>query len=80
MIEFAIAAAPLLALIVSLLFGRYPGHEAALRFAERIGSRVRTRISAAARSLRPRPPAAHAVNGGLLVAFSLSGRAPPASR
>ncbi len=78
MIEFAIAAVPLVLLVVSLLFGLYPGCEAAMRIAERIASRARSRITVASNWRRPRPPASHTARGGLLLAFGLSGRAPPA--
>ncbi|MET0305619.1 MAG: hypothetical protein ABW196_05250 [Solirubrobacterales bacterium] len=78
MIEFLIAAVPLLLLLASLLLGRYPGAEVAMRLAERIASRARALATAARSWIRPRPPASHAARGGLLLAFSLSGRAPPA--
>jgi hypothetical protein len=78
MIEFLIAAVPLLLLLASLLLGRYPGAEAAMRLAERIASRVRSLATTARSWRRPRPPASHAARGGLLLAFGLSGRAPPA--
>jgi hypothetical protein len=77
MIEFAIAAIPLLLLLVALLLGRYPGCEAALWLAERIASRARRGPTTAASSRRPRPPASRAVHGGLLIAFSLAQRPPP---
>ena len=78
MIEFILPALPLLVLLVSLLFGRYPGLDTAMRLAERIGSSARAGIAAALNSSRPRPPAAHAAHGGQLLAFSIAGRAPPA--
>ncbi len=78
MVEFLIAAVPLLLLLVSLLLGRYPGAEAAMRLAERIASRAPSLATAARSWRRPRTPASHAVRGGLLLAFGLSGRAPPA--
>lgn len=78
MIEFAIAVVPLLLLVVSLLLGRYPGCEAALRLAERIASWTGSRLTAVSNSRRPRPPVTHTARGGLLLAFGLSGRAPPA--
>jgi hypothetical protein len=78
MAEFLIAAIPLLVLITSLLLGRYPGSEVAMRLAERIASRARSLATAASSWARPRPPASHAARGGLLLAFALSGRAPPA--
>ncbi|HXS47460.1 MAG TPA: hypothetical protein VN756_08350 [Solirubrobacterales bacterium] len=77
MIEFAIAAVPLLLLVAALLLGRYPGCEAALRLAERFASRARANLRAAGNWRRPRPPASHAARGGLLLALGLSGRAPP---
>jgi hypothetical protein len=78
MLEFAIAAVPLLVLVAFLLFGRYPGCEAVIRLAERLASRTRTGVAAAGNSQRPRPPVWRAAHGGLLLAFALSGRAPPA--
>jgi hypothetical protein len=78
MLEFLIAAVPLLLLVVALLLGRYPGCEAAMRLAERFASRDRPIATKADSWRRPRPPASHAARGGLLLAFALSGRAPPA--
>jgi hypothetical protein len=78
MVELLLPALPLLLLVGALLFGRYPGLETALCLAERIGSRARARIAAAASARRPRTPAAHAAHGGQLLAFSVAGRAPPA--
>ncbi len=78
MIEIVLAALPLLLLVVSLLFGRYPGLETAMRLAERIATRARSRIATVLNARRPRPPAAHAAHGGQLLAFSIAGRAPPA--
>jgi hypothetical protein len=78
MIEFILPALPLLVLLLSLFLGRYPGLDRAMRLAERIASGARARISAALNSRRPPPPAAHAAQGGQLLAFSIAGRAPPA--
>jgi hypothetical protein len=78
MIEIVVAALPLLALLASLLFGRYPGLETAMRLAERIAVPARPRIAAALSAGRPRPSAAHAAHGGRLLALSIAGRAPPA--
>jgi hypothetical protein len=78
MTEILIAALPLLALLASLLFGRYPGLETAMRIADRVASRARERVSAALDSHRPHLPAAHAAHGGQVLAFSIAGRAPPA--
>ncbi len=77
MIEFAIAAVPLLLLLVALLLGRYPGCEAAMRIAERIASRTRREATTATNSPRPQPPASRAAHGGLLIAFGLAQRPPP---
>jgi hypothetical protein len=77
MIEFAVAAVPLLLLVAALLCGRYPGCEAAMRLAERIASRERPGATVASNSLRPRPPGSHAAHGGLLIAFGLAQRPPP---
>lgn len=78
MIEFLIAVVPLLLLLAFLLFGRYPGCEAAMRLAERIASWTRPEATAPANWRRPRPPAFRVAHGGLLLACGLSGRAPPA--
>lgn len=73
---FFLPAAPLLILLAFLVLGRYPGHETIVRLSERIAARGRRPgAAAAARPLRPPTRAAH---GGLLLAFALSGRAPPA--
>jgi hypothetical protein len=75
---FLLPAAPLLALVVCLLFGRYPGHEAIVRLSERIASRERARTAGSSRRQAPPRPSSFAPGGGLLLALSLSGRAPPA--
>ncbi len=68
---------PLLLLVACLLAGRYPGCEAMVRLSERIAARSRDRI-VGLRKQRPRPSLCRPAHGGLLLAFSLSGRAPPA--
>jgi hypothetical protein len=78
MVEFLVATIPLLVLVLSLLLGRYPGAAVAMRLAERIASRARPLATTARSWRRPLPPASHAARGGLLLAFGLSGRAPPA--
>jgi len=78
MVEFLIAALPLLLLLGALVLGRYPGCETAMRLAERIASRGRRAVTRAGDWLRPRPPARTFARGGLLLACGLSGRAPPA--
>lgn len=77
MTEVLIAALPLLLLLGALLLGFYPGCETALRLAERIASGATAKPTRAVRQRRPRAPASHAARGGLLLAFGLSGRAPP---
>lgn len=74
---FLLPAVPLLVLLAFLLFGRYPGADAIVRLSERIAARrIRTRAASPA---RPAWPPTRAASGGLLLAFGLSGRAPPAS-
>jgi hypothetical protein len=75
--EFLIAAMPLLLLLGALVLGRYPGCDTAMRLAERIASRGRP-ATRASDWLCPRPPARTFARGGLLFAWGLSGRAPPA--
>ena len=80
MIEILIAAVPLVALLASLLLGHYPGCEAVLRLSERIRDRDRDRAPRAVAALRPpRPPRSFAASGGLLIAFGLAQRPPPAA-
>jgi hypothetical protein len=74
---FLLPALPLLFLLVALLFGRYPGCEAIVRLADLIAARSRERGNPA-RHTGPRAPRSFAPGGGLLLALSLSGRAPPA--
>jgi hypothetical protein len=75
---FLLPAIPLLALLTCLLLGRYPGCEAIVRLSERIASRSRSRRGGATGSRQPLRPRSFAPGGGLLLALSLSGRAPPA--
>jgi hypothetical protein len=77
MFELLLPAAPLLALLVSLLFGFYPGCETAMRLADRIASLSRSKAATIV-ALPARRSPQRAAHGGLLLAFSLSGRAPPA--
>jgi hypothetical protein len=69
---------PLLLLVACLLAGRYPGCETMVRLSERIAARSRAGIAGLRKQQRPRPPLRRPAHGGLLLAFSLSGRAPPA--
>ncbi|HEX8690321.1 MAG TPA: hypothetical protein VF729_08765 [Solirubrobacterales bacterium] len=77
MIEFLIAAVPLVLLLGLLLCGRYPGHRAAMRLVERISGRSRAGTRAVGRVLRPWSLDFSAVRGGLLIAFRLAQRPPP---
>jgi hypothetical protein len=76
---FLLPAVPLLLLLVALLLGRYPGCEAIVRLAERIAAARDRPRAGTARHVRPRRPRSFAPGGGLLLALSLSGRAPPSA-
>lgn len=78
LVTFLLPAIPLLALLLALLFGRYPGCEAIVRLSERIAAFKSPRLSATGGRRGHRPPSL-VRGGGLLLAFSLSGRAPPAA-
>jgi hypothetical protein len=75
-VAFLLPALPLLALLLTLLLGHYPGCEAIVRLSERIAASARRAVAAGSRPV-PRPPRSFAARGGLLLALSLSGRAPP---
>jgi len=78
LVTFLLPALPLLALLLTLLLGHYPGCEAIVRLAERIAARRRPDLGTSKRPQTPRSPS-FARSGGLLLALSLSGRAPPAT-
>jgi hypothetical protein len=73
---FLLPALPLLALLAFLLLGRYPGCEAIVRLSERLADRSARPAGTRAWTL-PLRPRSFAPGGGLLLALSLSGRAPP---
>jgi hypothetical protein len=77
MVEFFIAAAPLLLLLGALLLGRYPGCETAMRLAEKIAARARPKDTVARNWRRPQLPVTRTPHGGLLIAFGLAQRPPP---
>jgi len=77
-VTFLLPALPLLALLLTLLLGHYPGCEAIVRLAERIAAGRRPDLAISRRPRTPRFPS-FARGGGLLLALSLSGRAPPAT-
>jgi hypothetical protein len=76
---FLLPAVPLLVLLAMLLLGRYPGCEAIVRLSERIAAWRRPCIGVSGRRPTSRRATFFAAAGGLLLAFSLSGRAPPAA-
>jgi hypothetical protein len=77
LLTFLLPVAPLLALLAALLLGRYPGHRAIVRLSERLAARPRL-LRRSASASRPRWAPLPVTQGGLLLAHSLSGRAPPA--
>jgi hypothetical protein len=76
---FLLPAVPLLALLLALLLGRYPGCEAIVRLSERIAASGGPDQAASGRRRPTHRPPSFARRGGLLLALSLSGRAPPAA-
>lgn len=79
LVTFLLPALPLLALLLALLLGRYPGCEAIVRLSERIAGARRPEPRTAGRRRSTSRPPSFARRGGLLLALSLSGRAPPAT-
>jgi hypothetical protein len=77
LVTFLLPALPLLALLLTLLLGRYPGCEAIVRLSERIATCLREVRSTARRSTLPKPPRRFAPAGGLLIAFGHAQRPPP---
>jgi hypothetical protein len=74
---FLLPALPLLALLATLLLGRYPGCEAIVRLSERIAGRGHAGRDAVRRLALPKPPRSFAPGGGLLIALGLARRPPP---
>jgi hypothetical protein len=74
---FLLPAVPLLALLVCLLLGRYPGCEAIVRLSERIAAASGSRREGTASRRPPLRPRSFAPGGGLLIALSLAQRPPP---
>jgi hypothetical protein len=77
LVTFLLPALPLLALLLTLLFGHYPGCEAVVRLSERIASRASEVRDATRRFVLPKPPRSFAPAGGLLIAFGHAQRPPP---
>jgi hypothetical protein len=74
---FLLPVFPLIALLLCLLLGRYPGCEAILRLAERIADRAGPGRRAPAPPPRPQAPRSFAPGGGLLIALGHAQRPPP---
>jgi hypothetical protein len=75
---FVLPALPLLVLVALLLLGRFPGEETIERLSRRIAGASSRPVR---KDLVPRPPArpvSWAPGGGLLIAFGLARRPPPA--
>ena len=77
LLAFLLPALPLLALLLTLLLGRYPGCEAIVRLSERIAGRGESERGAASAAATPKPPRSFAPSGGLLIALGLAQRPPP---
>jgi hypothetical protein len=75
---FLLPVVPLLALLLFLLLGRYPGCEAIVRLSERIAAGERGARGRPRRQRLPLPPRSFAPAGGLLIALGLAQRPPPA--
>jgi hypothetical protein len=78
LLTFLLPALPLLALLAMLVLGRYPGCEAIVRLSELIAAWSRPRLGISGHRSAQRRSPSFAAAGGLLLALSLSGRAPPA--
>lgn len=76
LLAFLLPALPLLALLLTLLLGRYPGCEAIVRLSERIARHLEAGRGVV-RCALPKPPRSFAPAGGLLIALGLAQRPPP---
>ena len=75
---FVLPVVPLLVLVALLLLGRFPGEETIELLSRRIAAARRRPVR---RGFGPRPavrPVSWAPGGGLLIAFGLARRPPPA--
>jgi hypothetical protein len=75
---FVLPAVPLLVLVVLLLLGRFPGEAAIERLSLRIDARRRRAGRREPRQVPATRPTSWAPGGGLLIAFGLARRPPPA--
>jgi hypothetical protein len=77
LVTFLLPALPLLALLLTLLLGRYPGCEAIVRLSEKLASQGESRHREARSAALPKPPRSFAPSGGLLIALGHAQRPPP---
>jgi hypothetical protein len=75
---FVLPAVPLLVLVAFLLLGRFPGEEAIERLSRRIAAARRPPVRREPGRRPATRPASWAPGGGLLIAFGLGCRPPPA--
>jgi hypothetical protein len=76
LVAFLLPALPLLALLLTLLLGHYPGCEAIVRLSERMAAHTQAR-QGVTQTVLPKPRRASAPAGGLLIALGLAQRPPP---
>jgi hypothetical protein len=76
-VTFLLPALPLLALLATLLLGRYPGCEAVVRLSERLARHGESSHGGARPAALPNAPRSFAPSGGLLIALGLAQRPPP---
>jgi hypothetical protein len=77
LVTFLLPALPLLALLATLLFGRYPGCETIVRLSERLARHDEAGHGGVKPAALPKPPRSFAPSGGLLIALGLAQRPPP---
>jgi hypothetical protein len=77
LVTFLLPALPLLALLLTLLLGRYPGCEAIVRLSEKLASQGESSHREARSAALPKPPRSFAPSGGLLIALGHAQRPPP---
>jgi hypothetical protein len=77
LVTFLLPALPLLALLATLLLGRYPGCDAIVRVAERLAEHGESGHGKTRSAALPKPPRSFAPSGGLLIALGLAQRPPP---
>ena len=75
---FVLPAVPLLVLVAFLLLGRFPGEQAIERLSRRLAARRRRPVRREPRGRPAARPDSWAPGGGLLIAFGLARRPPPA--